>query len=69
MAGRQKRIVDYVKTKVYLKNVVVARFNLMLEKGINIEDFTENTPDDPEMEAKLIEIAKKILGVDHLEIS
>jgi hypothetical protein len=68
MAGRMKKVVDYVKTKVYFKNLAVARFNMMLGAGANVEDFTEDTPDDPELERKLIEAAKKILNVDRLDI-
>lgn len=68
MAGRMKKIVDYVKTKVYFKNLAVARFNIMLEAEVNVDDFTEDTPDDPELEKKLIEAAKKILDVDRLDI-
>jgi hypothetical protein len=69
MAGRLKRIVDYVEEKVILKNLAIARMNIVLGRGINVNDFSDETPDNPEMEQKLIDAAKIILGVQDLDIS
>jgi hypothetical protein len=66
MAGRLKNIVDYVKSRVHFKNLAVACLNL--KAGMNVDDFREKTPDNPELEQKLIQGAKEILGVDHLDI-
>lgn len=68
MAGRLKRIVDYVKNEAYFKNFAVARLSMLLGTGKDVGDFTEDTPDDPVLEKKLIEAAKKILHVDQLDI-
>lgn len=68
MAGRLKKIVDYVEEKVILKNLAIARMNIVLGRGMNVDDFSDETPDNPEMEQKLIEAAKIILGVQDLDI-
>lgn len=59
MAGRLKQIVDYVKAKAFFKNMAVAQLNMIV--GFNVEDFTEETPDDPELEQKLLEATSIIL--------
>lgn len=66
MAGRLKRIVDYVRSKAYLKNLTVSRINMRMDMDVN--SFTEDTPDDPQLEARLIEAAKEILKTDKLDI-
>lgn len=66
MAGRLKHIVDYVKSRVHFKNLAVAC--LKLKTGVNVDDFKENTPDNPELEQRLIQAAKEILDDDQLDI-
>lgn len=72
MAGRLKRIVDYVKAKSYLKNLAVVQLNMRLlvdtKHAVNVEDFKEATPDDPDLERKLIQAAKEVLKVNRLDI-
>lgn len=67
MAGRLKAIVDVVKAKSVFKNLAVAMLSYKL--GQDVDSFTENTPDDSELETKLIEEAKKILKTDTLSIT
>lgn len=67
MAGRLKAIVDVVKAKSVFKNLAVAMLSYKL--GQDVDSFTENTPDDSELETKLIEEAKKILKTDTLSVT
>lgn len=67
MAGRLKAIVDVVKARSVFKNLAVAMLSFKL--GQDVEDFSEDTPDDGDFEARLIEEAKKILKTDSLVIS
>ena len=67
MPGRLKAIVDIVKAKSVFKNLAVAL--LSFKVGQDVDAFTDSTPDDPELEAKLVEEAKKILKTDTLTVS
>ncbi|MFH1397746.1 MAG: hypothetical protein ABIH27_04265 [Candidatus Omnitrophota bacterium] len=62
MAGRLKQIVDQVKARVMLKNLAASTLSMKL--GTNVENFTETTPDDTQIEQKLLAIAKGLLGDD-----
>ncbi|MBU0504014.1 MAG: hypothetical protein ABH882_02510 [Candidatus Omnitrophota bacterium] len=66
MAGRLKQIVDQVKAKVILKNLATSTLSMKL--GTNVDNFTETTPDDPQIEQKLLAIAKELLGDKYSEI-
>ncbi len=62
--GRLKRIIDAIRAEsggVQAK-LLVARVGL--KAGINISEINESTPDDREIEAKLLEAARNILGKD-----
>lgn len=67
MAGRLKQIVDQVKARVILKNLAMSTLNTAV--GTDVENFSETTPDNPEIEQKLLEMAKQILGGKFSEIS
>lgn len=67
MAGKLKAIVDVVKARSVFKNLAVAMLSFKL--GQDVESFSEDTPDDAQLESKLIEEAKKILKTDSLTIS
>lgn len=67
MAGRLKAIVDVVKARSVFKNLAVALLSFKI--GQDVDSFTDATSDDPELESKLIEEAKKILKTDTLSIS
>lgn len=67
MAGKLKAIVDVVKARSVFKNLAVAMLSFKL--GQDVESFSEDTPDDAQLETKLIEEAKKILKTDSLTIS
>lgn len=66
MAGRLKRIVDFAKTKAQLKGLLVVRLNMKMD--LNVEEFKDDTPDDPELEKKLIAAVREILHVNEAEI-
>jgi AmiR/NasT family two-component response regulator len=66
MAGKLKAIVDVVKARSVFKNLAVAMLSFKL--GQDVESFSEDTPDDAQLETKLIEEAKKILKTDSLTI-
>ena len=67
MAGRLKAIVDVVKARSVFKSLAVAMLSFKL--GQDVDGFTDVTPDDADLETKLIEEAKKILKTDSLTIS
>ncbi|MDP1852647.1 MAG: hypothetical protein Q8L26_00340 [Candidatus Omnitrophota bacterium] len=67
MAGKLKAIVDVVKARSVFKNLAVAMLSFKL--GQDVESFSEDTPDDVQLETKLVEEAKKILKTDSLTIS
>lgn len=67
MAGKLKAIVDVVKARSVFKNLAVALLSFKL--GQDVDAFTEDMPDDPELESKLIEEAKKILKTETLSIT
>ncbi len=67
MPGRQKKIVDYVKEHSVLKNLSLASMRLIVDEDVNL--ITEDTPDDPEKEKKLLEAAKIVLRKDKLDIN
>ncbi len=62
MAGRLKQIVDQVKARAILKNLAASTLSMKL--GTNVDNFTETTPDDHQIEQKLLVIAKELLGDD-----
>ncbi|PIQ88761.1 MAG: hypothetical protein COV72_06775 [Candidatus Omnitrophica bacterium CG11_big_fil_rev_8_21_14_0_20_42_13] len=67
MSGKLKAIVDVVKARSVFKNLAVALLSYKI--GQDVDSFTDLTPDDPDLEAKLIEEAKKILKTDTLSVS
>lgn len=67
MAGKLKAIVDVVKARSVFKNLAVAMLSYKL--GLDVDSFTDEAADDPELEQKLIQEAKKILKTDTLTIS
>ncbi|MEK6715684.1 MAG: hypothetical protein AABY43_06550 [Candidatus Omnitrophota bacterium] len=67
MSGRLKAIVDVVKARSVFKNLSVAMLSFKL--GQDVDSFSDVTPDDADLETKLIEEAKKILRTDSLTIS
>lgn len=67
MSGRLKAIVDVVKVRSVFKHLAVAMLSFKL--GQDVDDFTDETPDDADLEKRLIEEAKKILKTDNLAIS
>ncbi len=67
MPGRLKKIVDYVKDHSVLKNLSLASMRLLVEEDVTL--ITEDTPDDPEKERKLLEAAKIVLRKDKLDIN
>ena len=66
MAGRLKKIVDHVKARSFFKNLAISMLNMKL--NTDVERFSDNTPDDPELEKKLIEAAKEVLGKDKFDL-
>lgn len=66
MTGKLKKIVDFVKTKSTFINLTLARISLKV--GMDINEFTANTPDDSALEAKLIQAVKDVLKVETIDV-
>ncbi len=66
MPGRLKEIVETVKAKATLKNWAVAKLSIAV--GQDVSKFSDDTPDDPVLEEKLLKAAKEILKVNEIKI-
>ena len=66
MAGRLKKIVDFVREHSLFPGLTLARLSLAV--GRNVEEIDEDTPDDPELEKKMVEAVKEILKVDDVPL-
>ena len=67
MAGRLKKIVDFVRANAFFKNLALVTLNLKLKEAgfdVKVEDFTSDTPDDAEIERVLGHAAKTELNID-----
>ncbi|RME77871.1 MAG: hypothetical protein D6785_12345 [Planctomycetota bacterium] len=66
MAGRLKKLVDFVKANSTFTNLTLARISLKV--GMDINEITASTPDDPELEKKLIQAIKEVMKLEKVEI-
>jgi hypothetical protein len=62
--GRLKKIVDYIQSSSSGAQAKLQIARVGLRSGMNLSLISENTPDNPEVEKKLLRSTKEVLGID-----
>jgi hypothetical protein len=62
--SRLKKIVDYIQCSSSGAQAKLQIARVGLKSGMNLSLINENTPDNPEVEKKLLRSAKEVLGID-----